>query len=101
MVLNKRTKLVAKCVMELLNATDPFSKTIIFCEDVDHAERMRVAIFKAVKEDQKTKGDFDLPEHFSIEQAPETVAELADRNAELLNLGITPIWFPSGEYDKV
>ena len=47
LVLNKRTKLVAKCVMELLNATDPYSKTIIFCEDIDHAERMRVAITNA------------------------------------------------------
>ncbi|MDF1740798.1 MAG: DEAD/DEAH box helicase family protein [Verrucomicrobiales bacterium] len=44
LVLNQRTKLVARCVMQLLNATDPFSKTIIFCEDIDHAERMRVAI---------------------------------------------------------
>ena len=44
LVLNQRNKLVAKCVMQLLNATDPFSKTIIFCEDIDHAERMRVAI---------------------------------------------------------
>ena len=47
LILNQRTKLVAKCVMELLNATDPFSKTIIFCEDIDHAERMRVAIVNA------------------------------------------------------
>ncbi len=47
LVLNQRTKLVAKCVMKLLNATDPFSKTIIFCEDIDHAERMRVAIVNA------------------------------------------------------
>ena len=47
LVLNKRTKLVAKCVIELLNATDPFSKTIIFCDDIDHAERMRVAIINA------------------------------------------------------
>jgi len=47
LVLNQRTKLVAKCVMKLLNATDPFSKTIIFCEDVDHAERMRAAITNA------------------------------------------------------
>lgn len=44
LVLNKRTKLVAKRVMQFLNATDPFSKTIIFCEDIDHAERMRKAI---------------------------------------------------------
>lgn len=47
LVLNQRTKLVAKRVMKLLNATDPFSKTIIFCEDIDHAERMRKAIVNA------------------------------------------------------
>tara|TARA_R100001143_G_scaffold58599_1_gene56579 strand:+ start:1937 stop:4285 length:2349 start_codon:yes stop_codon:yes gene_type:complete len=47
LILNQRTKLVAKCVMALLNATDPFAKTIIFCEDIDHAERMRVAIVNA------------------------------------------------------
>tara|TARA_R110002096_G_scaffold5863_3_gene27006 strand:+ start:263 stop:2611 length:2349 start_codon:yes stop_codon:yes gene_type:complete len=47
LVLNQRTKLVAKCVMELLNATDPYAKTIIFCEDIDHAERMRKAIVNA------------------------------------------------------
>lgn len=47
LVLNKRTKLVAERVMKLLNATDPFSKTIIFCEDIDHAERMRKAIVNA------------------------------------------------------
>jgi type I restriction enzyme, R subunit len=47
LVLNQRTKLVAKRVMQLLNATDPFAKTIIFCEDIDHAERMRKAIVNA------------------------------------------------------
>ena len=47
LVLNQRTKLVAKRVMQLLLATDPFSKTIIFCEDIDHAERMRAAIVNA------------------------------------------------------
>jgi type I restriction enzyme, R subunit len=47
LILNQRTKLVAKRVMQLLNATDPMSKTIIFCEDIDHAERMRKAIVNA------------------------------------------------------
>lgn len=47
LVLNQRTKLVARRVMQLLKATDPFAKTIIFCEDIDHAERMRVAIVNA------------------------------------------------------
>lgn len=44
LVLNQRTKLVAKRVMKFLRATNPFDKTIIFCEDIDHAERMRKAI---------------------------------------------------------
>jgi len=47
LVLNHRTKLVAERVMKLMNATDPFQKTIIFCEDIDHAERMRQAIVNA------------------------------------------------------
>ncbi|MBA4367860.1 MAG: restriction endonuclease, partial [Desulfobacterium sp.] len=47
LVLNQRTKLVAKRVMQLLKATDPFSKTIVFCEDIDHAERMRAALVNA------------------------------------------------------
>ena len=47
LVLNQRTKLVAECVIELLNATDRYAKTIIFCDDIDHAERMRVAIVNA------------------------------------------------------
>lgn len=50
LVLNQRTKLVAKRVMQYLKATDPFSKTIIFCEDIDHAERMRAAIVNAAGE---------------------------------------------------
>lgn len=47
LVLNQRTKLVAERVMKLLFATNPFDKTIIFCEDIEHAERMRVAIVNA------------------------------------------------------
>ena len=47
LVLNQRTKLVAERVMKLLRATDPYAKTIIFCEDIDHAERMRKAIVNA------------------------------------------------------
>jgi type I restriction enzyme R subunit len=47
LVLNQRTHLVAKRVMQFLRATDPYAKTIIFCEDIDHAERMRSAIVNA------------------------------------------------------
>ena len=44
LILEKRTELVAKKVTEYLQATDPYAKTIIFCEDIDHAERMRQAL---------------------------------------------------------
>ena len=44
LVLEKRTELVGNKASEFLKATDRFDKTIIFCEDIDHAERMRQAI---------------------------------------------------------
>ncbi|AKB61951.1 EcoAI/FtnUII family type I restriction enzme subunit R [Methanosarcina mazei] len=44
LVLEKRTELVAKKVSEFLKANDRFDKTIVFCENIDHAERMREAL---------------------------------------------------------
>ncbi len=41
LVFEKRTQLVAKKVTEFLKANDRFDKTIVFCENIDHAERMR------------------------------------------------------------
>ena len=46
-VMEKRTELVAKRIVEYLEKTDPYSKTIVFCEDIDHADRMRIAIANA------------------------------------------------------
>ena len=57
LVLEKRTELVAKKITEFLRATDPFAKTIVFCEDIDHAERMRQALTnlnpERIKENRK------------------------------------------------
>jgi type I site-specific restriction endonuclease len=33
LVLEKRTELVAKKITEFLEATDPYAKTIVFCDD--------------------------------------------------------------------
>ena len=44
LVLEQRTNLVAKKVTEFLKATNRFDKTIVFCDDIDHAERMRQAL---------------------------------------------------------
>lgn len=44
LVLEKRTLMVAKKVSDFLRLTNRFDKTIIFCENIDHAERMRQAM---------------------------------------------------------
>jgi type I restriction enzyme R subunit len=47
LILEKRTTVVAAKVTEFLKATNRFAKTIIFCENIDHAERMRQAMVNA------------------------------------------------------
>ena len=41
LVIDERTEVVAKKITEFLKNTDRFSKTIVFCVDIEHAERMR------------------------------------------------------------
>ncbi|ANB02392.1 EcoAI/FtnUII family type I restriction enzme subunit R [Ectothiorhodospira sp. BSL-9] len=57
MVLEPRTELVALKITEFLEGSDPYQKTIVFCEDIDHAERMRQALVnlnpKRVAENRK------------------------------------------------
>ncbi len=45
--LEQRTLLVAAKITEFLKATDRFAKTIVFCQNIDHAEHMRQALVKA------------------------------------------------------
>jgi type I restriction enzyme R subunit len=47
LILEKRTEIVAAKITEFLKATSRFSKTIVFCENIDHAERMRQALVNA------------------------------------------------------
>lgn len=47
LILEKRTTLVAAKITEFLKATNRFAKTIVFCENIDHAERMRQALVNA------------------------------------------------------
>jgi type I restriction enzyme, R subunit len=47
-VFEKRDILVAERITEFLQESgDPYAKTIVFCEDIDHAERMRRALMNA------------------------------------------------------
>jgi type I restriction enzyme R subunit len=55
--IDERTDTVAAKITEFLKGAGRFSKTIVFCVDIDHAERMRTALAKAnpelVKENYK------------------------------------------------
>lgn len=44
LVIDERTELVAQTITSYLQSTDPMAKTIVFCNDIDHAERMRRAL---------------------------------------------------------
>jgi len=44
LVIDERTELVAQTITRYLERTDPMAKTIVFCNDIDHADRMRRAL---------------------------------------------------------
>lgn len=47
LVLERRDEVVAARITEYLRANDRYAKTIVFCEDIDHAARMRQALSNA------------------------------------------------------
>jgi len=56
MVIDERTQLVAETIAAYLKRTDPMAKTIVFCTDIPHAERMRRALVNLNRE-QVLKSD--------------------------------------------
>lgn len=50
LVIDDRTRVVATKITEFLKKTDRFSKTIVFCVDIEHAERMRQALINENKD---------------------------------------------------
>ncbi|WP_263081284.1 DEAD/DEAH box helicase family protein [Endozoicomonas sp. Mp262] len=56
LVIDERTQLVAETITSYLKRTDPMAKTIVFCNDIDHAERMRRALIN-FNPDQVAKND--------------------------------------------
>ncbi len=68
LVIDERTILVAKTITDYLKRTNPMDKTIVFCNDIDHAERMRHAlvvlnpeqVLKNEKYVMKITGDDDI-----------------------------------------
>lgn len=52
-VIHSRTKVVAEKIAEFLKETDVYQKTIVFCRDIDHAERMRKELVNALPEQSR------------------------------------------------
>lgn len=50
LIIDERTILVAKRITRFLKENDRFAKTIVFCVDIDHAERMRQALVNENKD---------------------------------------------------
>ncbi|MBV1929626.1 MAG: DEAD/DEAH box helicase family protein [Gammaproteobacteria bacterium] len=53
LVIDERTELVARTISSYLQRTDPMAKTIVFCNDINHAERMRRALINLNPEQVK------------------------------------------------
>lgn len=49
-IIDERTITVARRITRFLKETDRFAKTIVFCVDIDHAERMRQALVNENKD---------------------------------------------------
>lgn len=58
MVIDERTDLVAQTITNYLKRTDPMAKTIVFCNDIDHAERMRRALVNLNPEQVAKNGKY-------------------------------------------
>lgn len=56
-IIDERTDLVARKVMEFLCNSNPHDKTILFCVDIEHAERMRQALLKYAPREITAKTD--------------------------------------------
>ena len=68
LVVEERTKAVAKRISDFLKETDRYSKVIVFCEDINHAERMRSAL---------TNENSDL-----VTEHPEYIAQITSGSEE-------------------
>lgn len=97
LVLPTRTQLVAERVTEFLEKTDPFAKTIIFCQNIDHARRMRHALVNLnadrVRENSKyimqiTSGEDEGRRELDNFIDPQSKYPVIATTSELLSTGV-------------
>ena len=96
-ILEKRTELVAEKITAYLEGTDPFAKTIVFCVDQEHADRMRAALVslngERVKANSRyvtriTSDDVVGKSHLDDFMHPEERYPVIVTTSELLSTGV-------------
>ena len=97
LVIDERTDLVAKTISAYLQRTDPMAKTIVFCNDIDHAERMRRALINHNPEQAKKNDKYVMKITGDDEQGkaqldnfinPKKVYPVIATTSELMTTGV-------------
>lgn len=97
LIINERTRSVARMVSEYLKKTDRMSKTIIFCEDIDHAQRMWGALANEnrdmMKKNRKyvmqiTGDEAEGKRELSNFQSPKSPYPVIATTSELMTTGV-------------
>lgn len=82
LVLDQRTKAVAAKVTEFLKKTDRMSKTIVFCVDVEHAERMRQALINENKDLYKENNRYIMRITGDNQEGKEQLGNFIDEDSD-------------------
>lgn len=98
LVIDERTEAVAKTISNYLRRTGRYQKTIVFCVDIDHAERLRQALANEnrdlVRDDHRyvlrMTGDSDKADRDELDNFcnPEERYPVIVTTSKLLNTGI-------------
>ena len=98
LVIDERTEAVARTISDYLRRTGRYQKTIVFCVDIDHAERMRQALANEnrdlVSQDHRyvlrMTGDSDKTDKDELDNFcnPEERYPVIVTTSKLLNTGI-------------
>lgn len=89
LVLDKRTKTVAAKVTEFLKKTDRMSKTIVFCVDVEHAERMRQALINENKDLYKENNKYIMRITGDNQEGKEQLGNFIDEDSDYPVIAVT------------
>ena len=89
LVLDQRTKAVAAKVTEFLKKTDRMSKTIVFCVDVEHAERMRQALINENKDLYKENNRYIMRITGDNQEGKEQLGNFIDEDSDYPVIAVT------------